>query len=44
MEKLQIAKELLANSLNIYIKTKIEEYIFHFEDLESGVYCNKKKS
>ncbi|MCC2477180.1 hypothetical protein SIM55_23185 [Bacillus cereus group sp. BfR-BA-02675] len=42
MEKLQIAKELLANSLNIYIKIKIEEYIFHFEDLESGVYCNKK--
>lgn len=41
MEKLEIAKELLENSLNTYIKKKIEEYIFHFEELESGVYCNK---
>lgn len=42
MEKLEIAKELLENSLNVYIKIKIEEYIFHFEGLESGVYYNKK--
>ncbi|AIE37083.1 hypothetical protein P9W99_04975 [Bacillus cereus] len=42
MEKLEIAKELLENSLNVYIKIKIEEYIFRFEGLESGVYCNKQ--
>ncbi|MGR5965481.1 hypothetical protein ACT7DB_18890 [Bacillus cereus] len=42
MEKLEIAKELLENSLNVYIKIKIEEYIFHFEGLESGGYCNKQ--
>ncbi|PGA62241.1 hypothetical protein [Bacillus pseudomycoides] len=42
MEKLEIAKELLKNSLNIYIKAKIEKYIFHFEEFEGGVYFNKK--
>ncbi|MCP1181231.1 hypothetical protein NKS28_27865 [Bacillus sp. 1663tsa1] len=39
MEKIEIAKELLENSLNIYIKKKIEEYIFHFEE---GDYFNEK--
>ncbi|MCU5287996.1 hypothetical protein [Bacillus paranthracis] len=42
MEKIEIAKELLKNSLNIYIKNKIEKYIFHIEEIEEGVYFNKK--
>ncbi|MFR9694800.1 hypothetical protein ACL02V_29245 [Bacillus mobilis] len=40
--KVEIAKELLENSLNIYIKDKIEKYIFHFEEIEVGAYFNKK--
>ncbi|MGM1370603.1 hypothetical protein [Bacillus thuringiensis] len=42
MEKIEFAKELLKNSLNIYIKIKIEEYISHFEEIEEGSYFNKK--
>ncbi len=42
MEKIEIAKELLKNSLNIYIKIKIEEYISHFEEIEEGVTSIKK--
>ncbi|MGM2306236.1 hypothetical protein HB665_24230 [Bacillus paranthracis] len=40
--KVEIAKELLKNSLNIYIKNKIEKYIFHIEESEDGGYFNKK--
>ncbi|PGM79960.1 hypothetical protein CN957_15930 [Bacillus cereus] len=45
MEKIEIAKELLENSLNIYIKAKIEGYISHFEGIEDEdeVYFNEKQ-
>lgn len=42
MEKIEIAKELLKNSLNIHRKAKIEGYISHFEAIEDEGYFNEK--
>ncbi|MCU4771052.1 hypothetical protein [Bacillus toyonensis] len=42
MKKIEIAKELLKNSLDIYRKEKIEGYISHFEAIEDEVYFNEK--
>lgn len=39
--KVEIAKELLKNSPNIYIKYMIEEYIINFEKLKQGIRENK---
>lgn len=39
--KVEIAKELLKNSPNIYIKYMIEEYIINFEKLKQGIHENK---